>query len=33
VILVDALYAAHARLIVLADAQPAELYPAGDGAF
>jgi cell division protein ZapE len=33
VILIDALYEAHARLIVLAEAQPAELYPAGDGSF
>jgi cell division protein ZapE len=33
VILIDALYEAHARLIVLAEGQPAELYPAGDGAF
>jgi cell division protein ZapE len=33
VILIDALYEAHARLIVLAEAQPAQLYPAGDGAF
>jgi cell division protein ZapE len=33
VILIDALYAAHARLIVLAEAQPADLYPAGDGSF
>jgi cell division protein ZapE len=33
VILIDALYEAHARLIVLAEAQPSELYPAGDGAF
>ena len=33
VILVDALYEAHTRLIVLAQAQPAELYPKGDGAF
>jgi len=33
VILIDALYEAHARLIVLAEAQPAKLYPAGDGAF
>jgi cell division protein ZapE len=33
VILIDALYEAHARLIVLAEVQPAELYPAGDGAF
>ncbi|HXA38601.1 MAG TPA: cell division protein ZapE [Phenylobacterium sp.] len=33
VILIDALYEAHARLIVLAEAQPAQLYLAGDGAF
>ena len=33
VILIDALYEAHTRLIVLADAHPADLYPAGDGAF
>jgi len=33
VILIDALYEAHARLIVLAHGQPGELYPAGDGAF
>jgi cell division protein ZapE len=33
VILIDALYEAHARLIVLAEAQPAQLYPGGDGAF
>jgi cell division protein ZapE len=33
VILIDALYEAHARLIVLAEAQPAELYPQGDGRF
>ena len=33
VILIDALYEAHARLIVLADGQPAQLYPAGDGSF
>lgn len=33
VILIDALYEAHARLIVLADGQPAELYPDGDGSF
>jgi cell division protein ZapE len=33
VILIDALYEAHARLIVLAEAQPAQLYPAGDGSF
>ena len=33
VILIDALYEAHAKLIVLAETQPAQLYPAGDGAF
>jgi cell division protein ZapE len=33
VILIDALYEAKARLIVLAEAEPAQLYPAGDGAF
>ena len=33
VILIDALYEAHARLIVLAEAEPAALYPQGDGAF
>ncbi|HEX2816916.1 MAG TPA: cell division protein ZapE, partial [Phenylobacterium sp.] len=33
VILIDALYEAQTRLIVLAEAQPAELYPAGDGSF
>jgi cell division protein ZapE len=33
VILIDALYEVHARLIVLAEGQPADLYPAGDGAF
>jgi cell division protein ZapE len=33
VILIDALYEAKARLIVLAEAQPAQLYPKGDGAF
>jgi cell division protein ZapE len=33
VILIDALYEAKARLIVLAEAQPAALYPKGDGAF
>jgi len=33
VILIDALYEAHARLIVLAEGQPAQLYPSGDGAF
>jgi cell division protein ZapE len=33
VILIDALYEARARLIVLAEAEPDQLYPAGDGAF
>ena len=33
VILVDALYEARTRLVVLADADPTDLYPAGDGAF
>ncbi|THD74543.1 MAG: cell division protein ZapE [Phenylobacterium sp.] len=33
VILIDTLYEARARLIVLADGQPAQLYPQGDGAF
>jgi cell division protein ZapE len=33
VILIDALYEARTRLIVLAEAHPAQLYPAGDGAF
>jgi cell division protein ZapE len=33
VILIDALYEAHVRLIVLAEAEPTALYPAGDGAF
>ncbi len=33
VILIDALYESHARLIVLAETQPAQLYTAGDGAF
>ncbi|WP_091736593.1 cell division protein ZapE [Phenylobacterium immobile] len=33
VILVDALYEAHTRLIVLAAAEPTRLYPAGEGAF
>ena len=31
--LIDALYEAGVKLVVLADAEPAELYPAGDGAF
>jgi cell division protein ZapE len=33
VILIDALYEAHTRLIVLAEADPVALYPQGDGAF
>ena len=33
VILIDALYEAHAHLVVLAEAEPDLLYPAGDGAF
>ncbi|MDB5417446.1 MAG: conserved predicted ATPase [Phenylobacterium sp.] len=33
VILIDALYEARARLIVLAEAEPFQLYPQGDGAF
>ena len=33
VILIDELYEARARLIVLAQADPAALYPQGDGAF
>jgi cell division protein ZapE len=33
VILIDELYEARARLIVLADGQPDQLYPSGDGAF
>ena len=31
--LIDALYEAGVKLVVLADAEPGELYPAGDGAF
>ena len=31
--LVDALYEARTRLVVLADAEPAALYPQGEGAF
>lgn len=31
--LIDALYEASAKLVVLADAEPDSLYPAGDGAF
>ena len=33
VILIDALYEACTRLIVLAEADPVALYPAGDGSF
>ncbi|MBE7219026.1 MAG: AFG1 family ATPase [Caulobacteraceae bacterium] len=33
VALVDALYEARAKLVVLADAEPADLYLRGDGAF
>jgi cell division protein ZapE len=33
VILIDALYEAKTHLIVLADAEPVDLYPAGDGSF
>ncbi len=33
VILIDALYEARVRLIVLAEAEPTLLYPEGDGAF
>jgi len=33
VILVDALYEARTKLIVLAEAEPAKLYPEGEGAF
>jgi cell division protein ZapE len=31
--LIDALYEARTRLVVLAEAEPDHLYPAGDGAF
>ncbi len=31
--LIDALYEASAKLIVLAEADPDDLYPTGDGAF
>jgi cell division protein ZapE len=31
--LIDALYDAHVSLVVTADAEPAEIYPAGDAAF
>ena len=33
VTLIDALYEARTRLVILADGEPAALYPAGDGAF
>jgi cell division protein ZapE len=33
VTLIDALYEAAAKLIVLAEAEPDDLYPAGDGSF
>jgi len=33
VTLIDALYEADAKLVVLAEAEPDDLYPAGDGAF
>jgi len=33
VILIDALYEARTRLIVLAEAEPGRLYPEGEGAF
>ncbi|MAC89973.1 cell division protein ZapE [Maricaulis sp.] len=33
VTLIDALYEARAKLVMSADAQPVDLYPAGDGAF
>lgn len=33
VILVDALYEAHTRTVLLAEAEPTLLYPEGDGAF
>jgi len=33
VTLIDALYEAKARLITLAEAEPDDLYPKGDGAF
>jgi cell division protein ZapE len=32
-ILIDTLYEAHARLVVLAAAEPARLYPEGEGSF
>ncbi|MGZ3272675.1 MAG: AFG1/ZapE family ATPase, partial [Caulobacteraceae bacterium] len=33
VTLIDELYEAQAKLVVLAEAEPDDLYPAGDGAF
>ena len=33
VTLIDALYEARTKLVVLAEAEPDELYPAGDGSF
>ena len=33
VILIDALYEAHTRLVMLAEAEPQKLYPEGQGAF
>ena len=33
VTLVDALYEAKVKLVALAEAEPEDLYPAGDGAF
>jgi cell division protein ZapE len=33
VILIDALYEARTRLVVLAEAEPVKLYPEGEGAF
>lgn len=33
VTLIDALYEASAKTVILAEAEPARLYPAGDGAF
>lgn len=31
--LIDALYEAHTRTVILAEAEPEQLYPKGDGAF
>ena len=33
VTLIDALYEAKAKLVVLAEAEPDALYPSGDGSF